>query len=231
MLSLVHLPPELILEIIQGYLNISDSFHLIQACKHLYKHVQSKAFWLYIVKCVQSWRPIPNSTSWSILPVEPLRDLAIDAIKLTTLFESPTLRGLREVYSLPVKRSAVSDGIMDQGDSLMYSWLTRDGIHSVSVSIRGKLTLWHLPSRYLLVSVDIGGPMQCWDEEVDTEGITIIVNAQTRAPGGASSTFYAYRYDFMTKECNLVVTQTIHGGLECNYIQGCQQSTFHLLCL
>ncbi|KAG8752059.1 hypothetical protein FRC14_007397 [Serendipita sp. 396] len=30
MLSLVHLPPELILEIIQGYLNISDSFHLIQ---------------------------------------------------------------------------------------------------------------------------------------------------------------------------------------------------------
>ncbi|KAG9053872.1 hypothetical protein FS842_006909 [Serendipita sp. 407] len=109
---------------------------------------------------------------------------------------------------------------MDQGDSLMYSWLTRDGIHSVSVSIRGKLTLWHLPSRYLLVSVDIGGPMQCWDEEVDTEGITIIVNAQTRAPGGASSTFYAYRYDFMTKECNLVVTQTIHGGLECNYIQG-----------
>ncbi|KAG8809958.1 hypothetical protein FRC17_003154 [Serendipita sp. 399] len=218
--SIVHLPEELVLDIVRNQVSLADSFHLIQVSKDFYKQYQSKAFWLHIVRRAQMWRPIHNTVPWSKLLIEELRSLAFNAIRLTGLFEKQSIQGLREVHSLPVKQKLQSDGIMTQEDFLMYTWPICDGTHAVSVSIQGKLTLWDVASQKRLASVDIEGPMQCWDSDTDVGGITIIVNVRPRVPGGERSLFHAYRYDFDSKECTQVALQTIHGTLESNYIKG-----------
>ncbi|KAG8821366.1 hypothetical protein FRC19_007892 [Serendipita sp. 401] len=222
------LPEEILFEIISGYLNLSDTFHLLQTCKSLYKYVNAKALWLHVASCAHRLRPLPTSPdTWKRSTVDELRYLARRSLHLNDEFARKHVGGFREIYSLDVENIAASAGIMQPLDEVENAWLLLDGAHCITLSSEGIMILWHLESRQPLAFLSIEGRLACWDHQADNEGITVIANTfdgDSDDDGWNEepppTMFRVWRYSWTASSWTLVHEGRIIGSIESNYIHG-----------
>ncbi|PVF98811.1 hypothetical protein CPB86DRAFT_340668 [Serendipita vermifera] len=215
MVHILDLPQEIQLDLITGYIGLSDSFRLIQTCKALYSLRQQKIFWVHIVRCVKRLRPVPLPSSLDEMSVDQLVETVFRAVKITSLLEKESItvsKASMTFYAIEAREPETPEEVEND---IEWGWLLSDGIHLVSMSRQGQMVIWNIMEKRRVREINIGGEMHCWDHRIDSTGITFIANAGVEDE--RATMFRVWRFDTKTEQITLRSERKLPGICRSNF--------------
>lgn len=147
-----------------------------------------------VARRAQPNRPIPIPEDWSKLEAEKIKDTVLRSTQLGRMLEGTRIPEPKKIWTIdledsdhrPISTSApkhpssilVNEAVTSskETDPQVWVWLLSDGIHVMSMSLKGILRLFDIVEKNSITSFDVMGVPLCWDYTMDAVGITIIIN-------------------------------------------------------
>ncbi|KAG8811787.1 hypothetical protein FRC17_002323 [Serendipita sp. 399] len=178
--------------------------------------------------------PLPQSRDE--VSVDEIKRLVITAARVDAMLQQKTMPDPVKIWNLRIPNGTeilygdadpdsveLKSSLLASSDERvqnvpqLWAWLMTDGIHLLSMSKSSIMRLWDMKRRIILTSIDVMGPLACWDYTMDAAGVTLIVNSED--PTTSSEMFRAWRYNWGDEAPTLILRRHLFADIRSNFIQ------------